>query len=125
MTRIRLNLGATGERAAADYLIKHGYRIIQCNYRCRSGEIDIVAEDADFLVFVEVKTRKSRRYGPAQEAVTPKKQLQISKAAQHYLAEHNLFDRDARFDVVSVYMGSGATAEVEIFKDAFELAFGY
>lgn len=125
MTRIRLKLGAAGEQAAADFLIKHGYRILQRNYSCKSGEIDIVAEDADFLVFIEVKTRKTGSYGPGQEAVTPKKQLQISKAAQHYLAENNLFDRDARFDVVSVYMGSGPTAEVEIYKDAFELAFGY
>ncbi len=125
MTRIRLKLGESGEKAAADFLIESGYRILERNYRCRAGEIDIVAEDADFLVFVEVKTRKSQSYGEAQEAVTPKKQIQISKAAQHYLAEHNRFDSDARFDVVSVYIGSGSATQIEIYKSAFELAFDH
>lgn len=123
MTFARLNLGKKGEELAADYLIKSGYRIVERNYRCVFGEIDIVAEDGDTLVFIEVKSRRSANYGVPQLAVGYRKQKKISTVALNYIEERQKHGRSARFDVVSIRLSSSGHA-IELIKNAFELAFG-
>jgi len=115
--------GQQGESLAARYLKKHGYRILENNYRTPMGEIDIIARDGDTLVFVEVKARRSGRYGPPQAAVTHRKQRRISMAALHYLKTTGRAQARARFDVVAI-SGSGKHPEIDIIKNAFELAYG-
>ncbi len=121
MSQQRRNLGALGEKLAAKHLREKGYTIIEQNYRCRLGEIDIIAQDGTTLVFVEVKTRTSTTFGTPAMAVTPKKQQQISRAAQQYLASHDLFDSAARFDVVAVFLPPNGASEIEIVPNAFDL----
>ncbi|MEK7812659.1 MAG: YraN family protein, partial [Candidatus Desantisbacteria bacterium] len=87
MTYERINLGRYGEGKAANYLIKQGMKILEKNYRCGYGEVDIIANDRDTLVFVEVKTRTTSTYLSPFLAVNKHKQVQISKVALHYLLE--------------------------------------
>ncbi len=111
--------GRRGEDIAAAHLSKHGYRIIERNYRCRQGEIDIIAMDGTALVFIEVKTRSSDRFGPPASAVDAGKQGRMAHAALKYMADKCLSDTEARFDVVSVVV-SGDEHRAEIIRDAFE-----
>lgn len=117
-----LKIGKLGEQLAADYLEKAGYRILQRNYRCRFGEIDIIAKEGDTIVFVEVKSRRSDNYGAPQFAVGIEKQRRISKISLYYIQTNRLESFNARYDVVAVIMRSG-NWHVELFKDAFELAY--
>lgn len=116
------SLGCEGEELAAAYLERRRYRIIERNYRCKGGEIDIVARDGKTVVFIEVKTRKNSVYGPPQLAVTPFKQRQISKAALTWLAKSRQLDAAARFDVISITF-SGREPEIEHIPNAFDLAY--
>jgi putative endonuclease len=116
-------LGKKGEDLALRYLKKQGYRIIQTNYVCKMGEMDIIAQEKDTLAFIEVKTRTSTTFGPPQLAVNPAKQVQLSKVALWFLKEKKLEDIRARFDVVAILLGPGGEA-VELIKDAFELRWG-
>ena len=95
-------IGNCYEQAAAYYLEQSGYEIIERNYRCRIGEIDLIARDGEYLVFCEVKFRKSKNKGDSLEAVHRKKQKTIIRCAQWYLAEHNLQDLPCRFDVIGI-----------------------
>ena len=95
-------IGAEGEDLAVKTLKKSGYRIIQKNYRTRFGEIDIVAEDKDCLVFVEVKRRSTGAYGTSFDAVGNRKKAHIIRTAQYYLKEFKCEDRKTRFDVVGI-----------------------
>jgi len=115
-------LGKKGEDVALRFLKKNGYRVIERNYVCKMGEMDIIAKEKDTLVFVEVKTRTSTTFGPPQLAVNPKKQSQMSKVALHFLKEKNLEDVRARFDVVAILMGARGE-EIELIKDAFDLKY--
>jgi putative endonuclease len=115
------DLGKIGETIASNYLEKNGYTILAKNYRRKFGEIDIIARERDYLVFIEVKTRATASHGHPLEAVTFKKQKQISKVAQCYLAENNLFDTAARFDVVSVTLTQNKQVNVEVVSNAFDL----
>jgi len=118
----RQRVGSIGERAATRFLKKHGFRILQRNYRCPLGEIDIVAAEKDVLVFVEVKTRRSHEYGEPLESVPAAKQRQIRRTAQHYVSRHGLDDLDARFDIVGITLGDdGRPAEIELVRSAFTL----
>jgi putative endonuclease len=123
MSLMRISTGKRGEELAAAYLAEAGYRIIERNYRCLFGEIDIVAEEGETLVFVEVKSRRSDAYGDPQLAVGHKKQKKISKISVHYLAERHLCHHPARFDVVAVKL-LPAGHRIELIRNAFELAFG-
>lgn len=107
--------GAAWEEKAGAYLRENGYEILCRNYRCRQGEIDIIARDGEYLCFIEVKYRKTSGYGSALEAVDFRKQQRISRTALHYLTVHGLGDGEpCRFDVV------GVTPErIELVKDAF------
>lgn len=112
--------GKKGEDIAVACLQKKGYRIIERNYRCLYGEIDIIAMDAGEIIFVEVKSRKSDQFGSPEEAVGIIKQRKISKAALTYLQEQGLADHNARFDIVTVrFMPQGN--RVKIIKGAFDL----
>ena len=107
--------GSEWERKAVEYLAQNGYTIIQTNYRCKIGEIDIIAKESDTLCFIEVKYRSDKRYGNAIEAVTPSKQNTIRKTALHYLVTVMHSDNiDCRFDVIGFDGG-----EITIIKNAF------
>ena len=99
-------LGAFGEKKAANYLRLHGYKIIDTNCRYRQGEIDIVAQKHGYIVFAEVKLRKKNLYGEAREFVTPAKQQRVIAAAQLWLQQHET-DMQPRFDVIEVYAPEG------------------
>ncbi|MBL7151388.1 MAG: YraN family protein [Candidatus Omnitrophica bacterium] len=120
MTKENLYLGRTGEEAAVDLLQENGYNIIARNYRTRLGEIDIIAYQKDTLCFIEVKTRSSGRFGLPQEALSKPKQRQIAKAALIFIKEKGLFNKKARFDVVSV-IAWPKPAKINLIKGAFEL----
>lgn len=115
-------LGRKGEEVALRFLKKKGYKIIQQNYVCDMGEMDIIAREKDTLVFVEVKTRTSMAFGPPQLAVNSTKQMQLSKVALYFLKEKRLEDIKARFDVVAVLLRPKGE-EIELIKDAFDLKY--
>lgn len=117
--KTRIGTGKSGEDLAVRYLKKQGYTIVERNYRQRIGEIDIIARDGECLVFVEVKARRSKKYGSPFEAVDSRKQHQISRVALEYMTRYNHQDVAARFDVVAVQF-DGATSTVELMKNAFE-----
>jgi putative endonuclease len=121
MLNSRQRLGKSGEETVADFLNKKGYTILVKNYRCKVGEIDIIAKNGPVLVFIEVKTRSGLGYGSPAEAVTPRKQRQISRAAQWYLAEQQLLDVPARFDVITVLGVDPACGRIEHIDNAFDL----
>jgi putative endonuclease len=114
-------LGRLGENLAAEYLQNAGYKILARNYRQKCGEIDIIAQDRDTLVFIEVKTRKTLSFGPPFAAVTEKKQKQIGRVAQDYLCRNDLYNRPARFDVVSILIKDGKEPDIELLANAFDL----
>ena len=108
-------MGTYYEKKAAEYLKKQGYEILAMNYRCRIGEIDIIARDGEYLVFVEVKYRSSAAGGAPEEAVNYKKQRVISKVASYYLMkEYGTLDVDCRFDVAGIL-----DDEIRLTKNAF------
>jgi putative endonuclease len=113
-------LGRKGEEIAFRFLKKKGYRIIEKNYVCKMGEMDIIAKEKDTLAFIEVKTRTSTTFGPPQLAVNRKKQMQLSKVALYFLKEKRIEDVKARFDVVAILLGPKGE-EIELIRDAFEL----
>lgn len=117
------SLGEIGESIAVAFLKGSGFSIVERNFRCVCGEIDIVAREGRSFVFVEVKCRQNKLYGPPQLAVTPFKQRQISKAALVWLAKKRLFDAPARFDVVAIVLRDHDVPEIEHIRDAFELAY--
>ncbi len=120
MTRARQALGRTGEATARDYLARRGVRIVAENYACAAGEIDLVGREGDTLVFIEVKTRTSRAFGAPQLAVHWRKQRQIVKAAQWFLAEHRLGEVACRFDVLAIcFLDQEAPPRIEWVRDAF------
>lgn len=108
-------VGASYEKMAAACLGERGYRILEYNYRCRMGEIDLIARDGRYLVFVEVKYRSGDSCGNALEAVTARKQETIRRVALFYLMTHHLpEDTPCRFDVVGI-----TGKQVSLIKDAF------
>lgn len=112
-------IGASYEKSAERYLQRHGLKILQRNYRCRRGEIDLVMTHDDCVVFVEVRYRASREFGDPLETITPRKQRRIIAAATHFLAGNpGLRDRTCRFDAVGV-TGSGDSVEYDWITDAF------
>jgi putative endonuclease len=118
----RQKIGQTGESLAAWYLKKNGYKIIEQNYRTPLGEIDIIAQEKKIIVFVEVKSRRSLRFGNPKWAVTPQKQRKISRVALQYLKSTRQMNKSARFDVVAV-ISNRDEPRIEIVKNAFDLAY--
>ncbi|MFO7766918.1 MAG: YraN family protein [Pelovirga sp.] len=122
MTEQRLALGARGEDVAAAYLRDQGYTLVERNYRCPLGEVDIIAGDRRNLVFVEVKTRRSAAFGLPQEAVGIRKQRQLIRVAQWYLKKAGKTRQHLRFDVIAILLLSGQLPEITHIKDAFHLS---
>ncbi|MFQ5458771.1 MAG: YraN family protein [Myxococcota bacterium] len=120
MTHARRQTGLIGEERAALALRRAGYRVLSRNYRCRYGEIDLVAEEGDAIVFVEVKARRTSAYGDPALAITARKRRRIARAAQHYLSVMRMPDRRARFDVVTLVREEGDW-RIRILRNAFEV----
>jgi len=112
-------LGVRGERIAAAYLTDIGLRVLDRNWRCREGELDLVARDGDALVFCEVKTRRGTGFGHPVEAVTGAKQKRLRTLAQRWLAAHDEHAPDLRFDVVGVLVRPSQPALVTHLRAAF------
>lgn len=113
-------MGLEGERAAAQFLKKQGYQILQRNYRTGTCEIDIIGYDRGVIAFLEVKASLSPRYGPPELKVTGPKQRRLYRAAQQYIKEKGLWGQHFRFDVVSIHFSKGGgVPEVKLFKNAF------
>ncbi len=98
----RRETGILGERLAGEFLRERGYTIIENNYRCTEGEVDIVARHGDDLVFVEVRTKRSRRFGTPEESITPAKQEKLRTVAARYRETHEDLPESWRIDVVAV-----------------------
>jgi putative endonuclease len=119
----RIQTGKQGEDLAVAYLKKKGYAVLERNYRCVFGEVDIVAKDKEVIVFVEVKSRRSERFGEPQTAVDLEKQKKLSRISLKYLQDRRLYPCNARFDVVAVSILPDG-GRIELIRNAFELAFG-
>lgn len=119
----RLPLGSRGERYAARYLRKLGYKIVAGGNRTRYGEVDLVAVDGETIVFVEVKTRRSHDLGDAAAAVDAEKQQRIIRTALAFLKEHHLLEYPVRFDVVALVWPDDAVApQLQHIQNAFQPA---
>ena len=121
-TTARAALGAAGERLAAGWLEARGFRVLARNWRCAYRELDIIAEEAGELVFVEVKTRRGTAYGLPEEAITANKRAHLTAAAQCYLAEAQRETQQYRIDVVAVQLnGQGRLLAVRHHRSAVAL----
>ena len=121
-TRARKNLGDSGERLAAMFLEERGYKIIARNFRTRAGEIDLIAEDADGLAFVEVKTRRGDTSGAPEESLTPRKRQHLMTTAQEFLNTHEEYANHAwRIDLVAIELDrTGRVVRKDLIKGAVE-----
>lgn len=116
----RSSLGERGETVACRFLEVQGYKILEKNYKCKLGEIDVIARRRERLAFVEIKTRTSTQFGTPQEAVDLQKQEKIFKVAQWYLKEKKILKSPIAFDVVAILWQEGQTPEIRLIADAFE-----
>ncbi len=121
MDQSRLNVAKIGESLAVEHLKARGCKILAQNYRAGRGEIDIIVKDGQFIVFVEVKTRRSLKFGVPQASVTKQKQKQISKIALAYLQSKNFWDAPCRFDVIGIHLSyKFKLLRLEHIENAFE-----
>jgi putative endonuclease len=112
-------LGRQGETIAVQALESHGYVVVDRNWRCPVGEVDIVAREGDTWVFVEVKLRQGHDYGSPEEAITQAKRDRLMQLAQNYLADHDLSDVSWRIDVVAIGLApSGKVLRLTLHQDA-------
>jgi len=117
----RRQTGILGEELARDWLVTRGYRIRETNYRCPEGEVDIVAEHGDCLVFIEVRSKSSPRFGAPEESITPRKQARLRAVAARYQQEHDGLPSSCRIDVVAVELGRGQrVSRMAIIENAVE-----
>ena len=117
-----MSLGSEGEEAAARHLASLGYTVLARRFRTRRGEIDLVAQDGDTLVFVEVKSRSAAGFGRPAEAVDARKRSRLRRAAEVYLLRHGGGDRPCRFDVLEVFRSPRGDLHCALIRDAFEEA---
>ena len=108
-------LGKEGEDVAVQYLREHGYKILERNFSCRQGEIDIIGTDGQYIIFFEIKSRSNIKYGLPAESVTKKKIEHILKTAKYYLYKENIEERSIRIDVIEVFIKNG-TNEINHIK---------
>ena len=113
--------GMQGQQVAEAYLANKGYKILERNYRIRIGEVDLIAQYENYVVFIEVKTRSGVKYGYPREAVGAAKQQRIVQTAMHYISAKGLNSNDFRFDVIEVYTHNGE-ARVEHIENAFDVS---
>ncbi len=111
--------GRRGEAAAAEYLKQKGYRVVGMNYACRFGEIDVIAENREYLVFAEGKLRRSAQFAEAKEFVTAAKQQRLIATAQLWL-QSNPTEKQPRFDVIEIYGADAAISRINHIENAFE-----
>ena len=111
------DLGTSGEKLAVAYLKEKGYEVLETNWRSGSVEIDIIAQNKQFLIVAEVKTRTSNKFGEPEEFVTKQKQKFLIRAAQAYITKMDL-DVEVRFDIISVLV-SGTSSKISHIEDAF------
>lgn len=117
----RQTTGTVGEKLAADFLTKQGYKIIETNYRCKEGEVDIIARDGDYLVFIEVRTKTSRAFGTPEESVTPRKKEHLANVAARYMETRDNSNQPWRIDFVGVELdSSGKVRRIGLIKNAVE-----
>jgi putative endonuclease len=115
----RRDTGILGEKLARDFLKKRGYRVIETNYRCPEGEIDIVASGKDYLVFVEVRTKTNLEFGSPEESITAAKKEKLKAAAYHYLQEHDKLPALWRIDMVAIELGpKSKPSRIELIENA-------
>ena len=114
----KFEIGLIGQEQAERYLVKKGYQILERNFCSHTYEIDLIASDGVYIVFVEVKSRNNLKYGLPREAVSKEKQRRIKKAALFYIARHQLSSQDFRFDVVEVLSMNGKT-DITHIENAF------
>jgi putative endonuclease len=121
MKGARKRLGNAGEEIAARELVRRGYVVRERNWRCPEGELDLVAEQGETLVFVEVRTRRGDRFGTPEESITLAKRAHLVAAAQAYLEAHSMQDCDWRIDVVAIEMSAqGQLLRVDVIENAIE-----
>ncbi len=113
----KIQTGQSGEKLAVEFLKKQGFKIIEINFKCRFGEIDIVAQEKDTLVFVEVKTRSSNQFGLPEEAVGYRKIQHIIKSAQIYRSTHKNLPVGDRIDVVAIEKEGNAIKRLELIRN--------
>jgi len=121
MSLERISTGKRGEGLALSYLRRHGYKILTKNYKTRMGEIDIIGNDNGCIVFIEVRSINSERFGLPEYTINRKKQHRIAKAALSYIKRFGLEDKDCRFDTVCVKEVDSANPDIDLIKDAFDL----
>jgi putative endonuclease len=121
MDMSRFNKGQTGENTAADFLTGNGMKILDRNFRCPPGEIDIIAKDGQAIVFVEVRTRQAKGFRTPEESITFRKRTRLIRAAQWYLKQRKLYNLSARFDVVTIRW-NGENPEINWIVNAFEVS---
>jgi len=119
MSSYRRRLGIAGEEMALSYLLEQGCRLLEKNYRCRFGEIDLIVEDGNTVVFVEVKTRSSYLFGLPQEAVGRSKRVKIRRLAQNFLLSRGLEEKSIRFDVIAVLYSKTGDLNIEHLRGVF------
>ncbi len=119
MSELRQFFGAQGEQTAKEFLLSKGYRWRESNFRSKGGEIDLVMEDGDMLVFVEVKNRLTEQFGQPEEAITPNKVRHMTQTALLYVKLKNVRDKSIRFDVVTI-----DAAGIRHYPDAFQVSAG-
>ncbi|MPM86702.1 hypothetical protein SDC9_133793 [bioreactor metagenome] len=117
------SIGSYGESIAENYLKEMGYTILEKNFKCKIGEIDIIAKDSKYICFVEVKTRYGSLYGSPGESVTNLKQYKIHKTAQFYILKKKLNKFNFRFDVIEVILNNDDdNYSIKLIKDAFQIS---
>ncbi|WP_315114896.1 YraN family protein [uncultured Clostridium sp.] len=122
MNFYKKNIGNFGEDLAESYLIESGYIILEKNFRCKTGEIDLIGRDGNFISFIEVKTRCGNSYGSPGEAVNYVKQWKIYKTAQMYILKKKLHRFNFRFDVVEIILNHKShDFSISVIKDAFQV----
>lgn len=118
--KTRTEIGRHSEQYAEHYLKQQGLRLLERNYRCRGGEIDLVMQDNRTLVFVEVRYRKHLSFGGAAASVDWRKQQRLVHAAEHYLQRQRTGDRPCRFDVIAITPGDDGTPQLQWIQNAIE-----
>lgn len=120
MKILNKQIGNMGEDIAVDYLKKSGYIILDRNFKCKIGEIDIIGKDNNYIVFIEVKTRYGNKYGIPSESVTYLKQRKIYKTAEVYILKNKLHKSNFRFDVIGITLNNDIPS-IRLIKNAFQI----
>lgn len=121
MKSLNRSIGSYGEAIAEDYLKSIGYVILEKNFVCKIGEIDLIAKDKNFISFIEVKTRYGNLYGSPGESITTLKQHKIYKTAQTYILKKKLYKSNFRFDVIEITLNNKNSPYIKLIKDAFRI----